>query len=252
MSMAVGKGRLRSVEAVLRDRLHLCLKNIDIPTWVIHGDDDQIVPIDFAGRLTARMVAGVELKVYPPRPPRPVGDARRRARTRTSSPSPGATAGLRTLTALLPDTDKEFDMSHHLDAPKPLRMASSTSTTSTSSSPTTAPCWLLHVNSTITEPNVRPGFHPEARYEFKVHRQRCGVRGPDLPRLVRRPRSPDGAPGRRASTNSPAGTPAARTAPGALVVEGQDGHRRPKTGTCASGRAGSPTPSTSTCPCCSG
>jgi hypothetical protein len=27
----------------------------------------------------------------------------------------------------------------------------------------------MDVNSTITEPNVQPGFHPEARYEFKVH-----------------------------------------------------------------------------------
>lgn len=29
--------------------------------------------------------------------------------------------------------------------------------------------FVLDVNSTITEPNVQPGFHPEARYEFKVH-----------------------------------------------------------------------------------
>jgi hypothetical protein len=27
----------------------------------------------------------------------------------------------------------------------------------------------MDVNSTITGPDVRPGFHPEARYEFKVH-----------------------------------------------------------------------------------
>ncbi|GAC1436827.1 MAG: hypothetical protein PVS3B3_24660 [Ktedonobacteraceae bacterium] len=29
--------------------------------------------------------------------------------------------------------------------------------------------FVMNVNSTITEPNVQPGFHPEARYEFKVH-----------------------------------------------------------------------------------
>jgi len=29
--------------------------------------------------------------------------------------------------------------------------------------------FVMDVNSTITEPNVQPGFHPEARYEFKVH-----------------------------------------------------------------------------------
>jgi len=28
--------------------------------------------------------------------------------------------------------------------------------------------FVMDVNSTITEPNVQPGFHPEARYEFKV------------------------------------------------------------------------------------
>jgi Domain of unknown function (DUF4331) len=29
--------------------------------------------------------------------------------------------------------------------------------------------FVMDVNSTITEAHVRPGFHPEARYEFKVH-----------------------------------------------------------------------------------
>src|SRR5215475_7774077 len=28
---------------------------------------------------------------------------------------------------------------------------------------------IMDVNSTITGPDVQPGFHPEARYEFKVH-----------------------------------------------------------------------------------
>jgi non-heme chloroperoxidase len=36
----------------------------DVPTLVIHGDDDQIVPIDAAGRASARLVKGAELKVY--------------------------------------------------------------------------------------------------------------------------------------------------------------------------------------------
>jgi non-heme chloroperoxidase len=40
------------------------LKAIDVPTLVIHGDDDQIVPIDNAGRLSAEIVAGATLKVY--------------------------------------------------------------------------------------------------------------------------------------------------------------------------------------------
>src|SRR5262245_45811658 len=32
--------------------------------------------------------------------------------------------------------------------------------------------FVMDVNSTVTGPDVRPGFHPEARYEFKVHPDR--------------------------------------------------------------------------------
>ncbi|ASL48639.1 Non-heme chloroperoxidase [Burkholderia sp. AD24] len=41
------------------------LKKIDVPTLVLHGDDDQIVPIDAAGRQTAKIVKHATLKVYP-------------------------------------------------------------------------------------------------------------------------------------------------------------------------------------------
>jgi non-heme chloroperoxidase len=41
------------------------LAAIDVPLLVIHGDDDQIVPIDAAGRATARLVPHAVLKVYP-------------------------------------------------------------------------------------------------------------------------------------------------------------------------------------------
>ncbi len=40
------------------------LRRFDVPTLVIHGDDDQIVPIGHAGRLTATIVKGATLKVY--------------------------------------------------------------------------------------------------------------------------------------------------------------------------------------------
>jgi len=40
------------------------LRAIDVPTLVIHGDDDQIVPIGNAGALSAKIVKGAELKVY--------------------------------------------------------------------------------------------------------------------------------------------------------------------------------------------
>lgn len=40
------------------------LRKIDVPAPVIHGDDDQIVPISHAGELTARIVPNAELKIY--------------------------------------------------------------------------------------------------------------------------------------------------------------------------------------------
>jgi non-heme chloroperoxidase len=44
------------------------LKKFDVPTLVIHGDDDQIVPIGAAGLLSAKLVKGAVLKVYPKAP----------------------------------------------------------------------------------------------------------------------------------------------------------------------------------------
>ena len=39
------------------------LKKIDVPTLVLHGDDDQIVPIADSALLTAKLVKGATLKV---------------------------------------------------------------------------------------------------------------------------------------------------------------------------------------------
>jgi non-heme chloroperoxidase len=44
------------------------LKKLDVPTLIVHGDDDQIVPIDAAGRASAKLVKGATLKVYPGAP----------------------------------------------------------------------------------------------------------------------------------------------------------------------------------------
>jgi len=41
------------------------LKKFDVPTLVLHGDDDQIVPIGASALLTAKIVKGATLKVYP-------------------------------------------------------------------------------------------------------------------------------------------------------------------------------------------
>lgn len=40
------------------------LKKIDVPTLVIHGDDDQIVPIGHSGELSAKIMPDAKLKVY--------------------------------------------------------------------------------------------------------------------------------------------------------------------------------------------
>ena len=40
------------------------LKRFDIPTLIIHGEDDQIVPIDASARASAKLVKGAKLIVY--------------------------------------------------------------------------------------------------------------------------------------------------------------------------------------------
>jgi len=41
------------------------LQKIDVPTLIMHGDDDQIVPIGASAMLSAKLVKGSTLKVYP-------------------------------------------------------------------------------------------------------------------------------------------------------------------------------------------
>lgn len=41
------------------------LKKFDVPTLIIHGDDDQIVPIGAAGLLSTKLVKNSTLKIYP-------------------------------------------------------------------------------------------------------------------------------------------------------------------------------------------
>lgn len=40
------------------------LKKFDVPTLIIHGDDDQIVPIGAAAHLSAKIIADAELRIY--------------------------------------------------------------------------------------------------------------------------------------------------------------------------------------------
>jgi non-heme chloroperoxidase len=51
------------VKAFSETNLTEDLKKIDVPTLIIHGDDDQIVPIDDSARLSVKIVKGATLKV---------------------------------------------------------------------------------------------------------------------------------------------------------------------------------------------
>ncbi len=44
------------------------LKKFDVPTLVIHGDDDQIVPLESSGKASAALIKGAQLIVYPGAP----------------------------------------------------------------------------------------------------------------------------------------------------------------------------------------
>ena len=59
------KGQYDCIKAFSETDFNDDLKKIDVPTLVMHGDDDQIVPIADSGLLTAKLVKGAQLKVYP-------------------------------------------------------------------------------------------------------------------------------------------------------------------------------------------
>ena len=57
--------RLRLHQGVFRDRLQTeDLKKFDVPTLIVHGDDDQIVPIGASAMLSSKLVKGATLKIY--------------------------------------------------------------------------------------------------------------------------------------------------------------------------------------------
>jgi non-heme chloroperoxidase len=62
------KNTYDSIKAFSETDFRADLKKFDKPTLVIHGDDDQIVPIDAAGRASAALVKGAKLIVYPGAP----------------------------------------------------------------------------------------------------------------------------------------------------------------------------------------
>ncbi|MGV3770263.1 MAG: alpha/beta fold hydrolase [Sphingobium phenoxybenzoativorans] len=58
------KGQLDSIRAFSESDFTEDLKKIDVPTLVLHGDDDQIVPIGASALMTAKLVKGSVLKIY--------------------------------------------------------------------------------------------------------------------------------------------------------------------------------------------
>jgi non-heme chloroperoxidase len=68
-SMTVGlKGAYDCIKAFSETDLTEDLKKFDIPTLIIHGDDDQIVPFADSAPLSSKIVKGATLKVYPGAP----------------------------------------------------------------------------------------------------------------------------------------------------------------------------------------
>ena len=59
------KNELDCIKAFSETDLTEDLKKFDVPTLIIHGDDDQIVPIDNTALLAAKLVKRSTLKVYP-------------------------------------------------------------------------------------------------------------------------------------------------------------------------------------------
>lgn len=61
---AGSKATYDSIEAFFHSDFRADLKKVDVPTLVIHGADDQIVPIETTGRATAKLVKGARLIEY--------------------------------------------------------------------------------------------------------------------------------------------------------------------------------------------
>jgi non-heme chloroperoxidase len=68
-SMTVGiKGAYDCVKAFSETDLTMDLEAIDVPTLIIHGDDDQIVPIVASAMKSSKIVKDNQLKIYPGAP----------------------------------------------------------------------------------------------------------------------------------------------------------------------------------------
>ncbi|EPN21214.1 arylesterase, partial [Pseudomonas syringae pv. actinidiae ICMP 18804] len=58
------KGTLDCVTAFSATDFRADMAKIDVPTLVIHGDDDQVVPFEASGKRAAELIEGAKLNVY--------------------------------------------------------------------------------------------------------------------------------------------------------------------------------------------
>jgi len=66
--MAGHKNTYDSIAAFSATDFTQDLKRFDVPTLIIHGDDDQVVPIDASARAAVKLVEGAQLIEYPGAP----------------------------------------------------------------------------------------------------------------------------------------------------------------------------------------
>ncbi len=66
--MAGFKGAYDCIKAFSETDFTADLKKMDVPTLVIHGEDDQVVPMGDSALLSAKLVPNATLKVYPGAP----------------------------------------------------------------------------------------------------------------------------------------------------------------------------------------
>ena len=63
-TMAGFAGSYMCLEAISDSDFTEDLKKFDVPTLIIHGDDDQIVPIEISAMRSSKLIKGATLKVY--------------------------------------------------------------------------------------------------------------------------------------------------------------------------------------------
>ena len=58
------RSELECIKAFSETDFTADLKKIDVPTLIIHGDDDQIVPIDTTSKVAVKLIKNATLKIY--------------------------------------------------------------------------------------------------------------------------------------------------------------------------------------------